>query len=342
MKKLEEKIQNLKDILYGKKCILAFSGGSDSSLLACIIKEVADNSIAVTINNKLMPSSFIIESVKQANIIDIPHRIISNDFMKDELFIKNDCNRCYYCRSKMYDLIMELPEFKDYDYFIEGSNITDLLEDRPGINIVYEYGMLSPLIEAGFTTEDVKSALKYLNINYVKSTTCLATRIPKDTILENDKLNLINEAEVIVKDIISSDIVRIRNNKDNKLVLSTDSLINILDIDIINKINDKIKHLGFGNIIIDSKEYKKTSVNLKEINNGFLQELPYTINFNSTCKILKENKKKYVLKDNCIIINKIIIYSSSIFIKTTDYNESYNLLIENIKFIRRKLKEEII
>ena len=132
---IKQKIKRLENFLKDKKCILAFSGGSDSTLIAYILSRLANDSLLVTIDNNMMPENFIKHTQQMAEKLNLKHIIINKDFLSDPKFIANDEKRCYMCRKCMYQSIKQLPEYQEYDYLLEGTNITDMLEDRPGVLI---------------------------------------------------------------------------------------------------------------------------------------------------------------------------------------------------------------
>ena len=126
--KIEEKIEKLKEYLKDKKSILAFSAGSDSTLIAYILSQVSPNSVLVTIDNNMMPKDFINYTKEKAKELNLKHDVINVNFLKNPEFISNNQKRCYNCRKIMYLEIQELSYFNEYDYFLEGTNLTDLLE----------------------------------------------------------------------------------------------------------------------------------------------------------------------------------------------------------------------
>ena len=158
---VEVKLKKLKDYLKNKKLLVAFSGGADSSLIAFMAHNVSKESIAVTIDNGVMPSDFIGNATKIAKEIGIEHLVLKEDFLEDEAFQSNPRNRCYICKNKMYTKLMDIAKEDNFEV-VDGTNITNLLEDRPGIMVNYKKNIKSPLVMAGFTVEDVKSVLKVL------------------------------------------------------------------------------------------------------------------------------------------------------------------------------------
>jgi uncharacterized protein len=290
---VEVKLEKLKDYLKNRKLLVAFSGGADSSLIAFIAHKMSKESIAVTIDNGVMPSDFIGNAMKIAKEIGIEHTVIKDDFLEDEAFRSNPRNRCYICKNKMYTKLMDIAEEDNFEV-VDGTNITDLLEDRPGIMVNYNKNIKSPLVIAGFTSDDVKNVLESLKIDYSKSTTCMATRISKNSEITPKKINRINYAESLLKGLSGSEIVRVRD-RDGVALIELENIGKILKSGILNHIDSELKAVGFKKVTLDIGEYgnsKKELVVYKPCKDEehkimFETELPYTINIKETCEQLK-------------------------------------------------------
>lgn len=130
--KLVEKIDIVKDILKDKKVAIGFSGGADSTLIAYISSKVASETLAITIDNHLLPNGFVENTKEVAQSFGIDHEVIDINFYDDEDFLLNDNKRCYNCRNLMYSKIEEMALKKGFDFICDGNNISDLVVDRPG------------------------------------------------------------------------------------------------------------------------------------------------------------------------------------------------------------------
>ena len=118
---LEEKINKVKNALKDKKVLLAYSSGSDSTLLAHISSKVAEKTLLVTIDNGLFASDFI-ENVKSStDNLKVEHEIININFHETKKILENRSDRCYICRQLMYEKIKEIAQNKGYDYIIDGT-----------------------------------------------------------------------------------------------------------------------------------------------------------------------------------------------------------------------------
>ena len=332
---LENKIKRLKDYLRDKKSILGFSAGSDSTLIAYILSEVSPDSLLVTINNNMMPKEFIDYTKEQAKKFNLKHTVINLDFLKDTTFQNNGKERCYECRKLMYSNIQNLPEFKEYDYFLEGTNITDMLEDRPGILVLEQFNMTSPLVECNITKKDVFDMIKYFNLEYSFDTTCLATRIKTNQKVDSNRLNLIYEAEKFVRTIVKQENVRVRF--DNYTAnISVDEPLEILDENLIVDLRDKLQDLGFKKVFLDITGYEKTELKASVDENGdYYYQLPYTIDLEKTKLNIerKENLSGTVKLDEKLYYDDMIIKEDGkiSMSPTEDFVEKFNQILGCIK-----------
>ena len=116
---VETKLQNLKDYLRDKHILIAFSGGADSSLVAKIASEVSKESLAVTVDNGVMPQDFIANATKIAGELGIKHRVVEENYLNDPSFRSNPPNRCYICKTKMYTKLVEIAGEKTWKLWME-------------------------------------------------------------------------------------------------------------------------------------------------------------------------------------------------------------------------------
>jgi uncharacterized protein len=350
---IERKIEQLKDYLKDKKVLIAFSGGADSSLVAYMAYNVSKESLAVTLDIGVMPTDCIKNAIKIAGSIGIEHSVVKEDYLKDPSFKSNPPNRCYICKKKMYSKIIEIADENNLEV-MDGTNITDLLEDRPGIMVNYDKNIMSPLVKVGFTSEDVKTALEILKIKYSKSTTCMATRISKNSEITTKKINRINYAESLLKGLSGSEIVRVRDQNDNALI-ELGNINKILNTGILSHIDSELKAVGFKRVTLDIGDYGNSKKDLvvykpcKDEKNKimFETELPYAINIAKTCKELEKlgdvkcsvemgiamletnDRNVTIFKTGKIVARRVI-----------DKEDAENLLVKVLPSIRRKFNNE--
>lgn len=331
----EEKIQRLKKYLKNKKSILAFSAGSDSTLIAYILSQVSPDSMLVTIDNNMMPTEFIEYTKKQAKKFNLQHKIIKQNFLTQATFQNNTKERCYECRKQMYQNIQQLHEFGQYEYFLEGTNITDLLENRPGTLVLEKYNMTSPLIECNITKEDVFAMIKHFQLEYSPDTTCLATRIKTDQKVDKEKLEKIHEAEKYVRNNVNQENIRVRTDNQNATI-SVDEPLKILDEKLLTKLRNKLQKQGFKKVYLDITGYEKTELTPSIDKQGnYYYKLPYTINLEKTRENLERRtylEGKIIQEENLHYDDITIREDGKIYMPPTkNFTEKFQQILGSIK-----------
>ena len=306
---LENKIKLVENILKDKKVAIGFSGGADSTLIAYLSSKVAADTLAITIDNHLMPTGFVENTKKVAKSFGIKHEIIDIDFYEQEYFLLNDTNRCYNCRNLMYSKIENAALKRGYNFICDGNNISDLVIDRPGILVTYKKDFKTPFITAKLTSKEIHEYLNRNNIPYSRSTTCLATRIPTNTRTSLEKIQRISNCEDYIISNTNCEIVKVRDNGKFGIV-EVDNLNEVLSNNKYNQINDELKRQGFRKVAlnlspIDDDEF--ISINYSK--GSFSYQLPFTINLENTREQLDEIKSETSEK---IRLEKITIHESGL------------------------------
>lgn len=334
---LEDKIEIVKNILTDKKVAIGFSGGADSTLIAYLSSKVAEDTLAITIDNHLMPSRFIENTKQVAETFAISHEIIDINFYEDENFLSNDSSRCYNCRDLMYTEIEKMAQEKGFDFICDGNNISDLVADRPGILITYKKGFETPLIEARLTSKDVHEYLNKNNIPYSRSTTCLATRIPTDTKTTKDKIDRISYCEDYISANTNCEIVKVRDFGDY-CICEVDNIDEILKDNRFKQITGELNRQGFEKVElnlseIDDNEFICISYN----ENSFSYKLPFTISLENTKKQLKDEITKE--SEEKIEIDKFIIFEDGLIEGNDfgDYEDALDAFMELLPKLRRNI-----
>ena len=348
---LESKIEKVINIIKDKNVLIAFSGGSDSTLLASLCVKFSKDSVAVTVDNGLMPKDFINKTKIIANNLGIEHKIIEINMLDSEGFKSNNHNRCYICRSFMYSAIKEIGIKRNVDLVIDGNNISDFLEDRPGLLVKFEENIGSPLVDAGIESKEVIQYLNENKIEYNNSTTCLATRIKNDTPLSLKNINRINYCESLIKNITQCNLVKVRDRGEDVAEIEIDSLDSIMNLSKINLITNELKSVNFKKILLNI-DYEKVEKELvvykpcKDVEGKVMVEkqLPYNINLKKTFFELKQlGNARYSDKINVAMLNyenmNISIFGNGKIVirQADDINEAKNTFIKLLPLIRREL-----
>lgn len=257
------KYKNLKKIIKEySSVIVAFSGGVDSSLVLKVAYDILEeNAIGVTADSPSVPRREIEIAKRIAQQIGTPHHIIKTEETKNENYLRNPTNRCYFCKSELYVKIRDFAMQRKIKNILNGTNFDDLGDYRPGLKAADEYGIKSPLAEACITKNEVRELAKELGLEIwdKPASPCLASRVPYGNEINLQKLKMIEDAENYLKDNFGILELRVRHFGDVARIE-----INKNDFFIINQNFDAIKN-GFNKIgfsEIELMEFKSGNLNI--------------------------------------------------------------------------------
>jgi uncharacterized protein len=260
------KLDNLIDWFGDKsKVIVALSGGVDSALVAyAAFQKLRHSAIAVTADYKTL-SKEELETAKQiCSEIGIKQILLDYDELQNEEFVKNTSDRCFHCRMELGDHLIALAKEHDVKFIVDGTNLDDLGDYRPGIEALKKNGIRSPLVETNFTKTEIRRAAKLVGLSiYDKpSNSCLASRIPWGQRVTIERLTRIELGETIVKQITNLKQVRVRDlNGSAKIEVDKDK-IPIFNDKILDEIISKLKLIGYSSVKIDPDGYSPGKINV--------------------------------------------------------------------------------
>ena len=264
-KDLNTKLEALITFLKEKKIIVAFSGGVDSSLLAFLSKKYAKDTLLITERSILYPEEEIKEASQFAKKYGINHMIIERNPLLNEEFLSNPSNRCYICKLGLYNDIIEIKKAKYFDLILDGSNIDDLSDYRPGMQALKELNVSTPYIDFKIKKKEIRAISKNyrLDVQSKPSMACFSSRIPYGQAINQNKLIMIREGEKFLKNTFNLKQLRVRLHEPNlaRIELLLEDLTNILTNNNLNLIKKKFKELGFTYITIDIEGFRSGSMN---------------------------------------------------------------------------------
>ena len=244
----------------GASAIVALSGGVDSAIVALAAqKALGKNATAITADYKTLASEELASARQVANEIGIDHKIIEYDELENPKFVKNDNMRCYHCRRELGQHLAEEAKKAGIALVVDGTNADDLTDNRPGMRALRENGVRSPMVELGITKAEIRKIAKRFGLSiYDKpSNSCLASRIPTGDKVTYEKLQRIENAEIIVKTIIGVKQVRVRDHGElARIEVGKDELQKMFDIDKLALLDRKLKEIGFKFVSVDATGYK--------------------------------------------------------------------------------------
>jgi uncharacterized protein len=244
----------------GNKAIVALSGGVDSAVVALAAKKaLGGGAIAITADYKTLAKEELATAWRVAEEIGIEHKVIEYNELENVTFVKNDAMRCYYCRTELGQHLAEEAKRAGITLIVDGTNIDDLTDYRPGIRALRENGVRSPMVELGIGKLQIREIAKRFELSvYDKpSNACLASRIPTGSEVTYEKLQRIERAEIIVKTIFGVRQVRVRDHEDlARIEVGRDELHKMFDVNKLGLLDEKLKELRFRFVSVDAAGYK--------------------------------------------------------------------------------------
>jgi uncharacterized protein len=260
---LNDKLNKLKDILKSlDSVVIAFSGGVDSTLLSKVAYEVlGDKSLAVTAKSETYTKSELEDAIELAKKIGIKHEVIETSELDIPEFSHNPADRCYHCKKELLIKLKEVAESRGLRNVVDGANVDDVGDYRPGMRAVAELNVRSPLKEAQLTKDEIRELSKRYGLpTWDKpSAACLASRFPYGTEITREKLNVVNDAEAFIK---SFGIIQLRvryHDQIARIEVSEKDMENLLKNR--DQIVNKLKEFGFNYVTMDLQGYRTGSMN---------------------------------------------------------------------------------
>lgn len=243
---------------------IAYSGGVDSTFLAKVAYDVLkDKAVAITIIGDMHPHKEVIEAREIAHTIGI--RLIEIDLRKSEIpeFNKNNVDRCYHCKKFLFNTIKSRAKKENISIILDGTNLDDVKDYRPGLVALEELKIYSPLKESMLTKDDIRNYSMELGlITWDKpSFACLASRIPYGDPITIKKLKMVEEAEDILKEKKIKQY-RVRHHGDiARIEVEKKDMHKLLSDDIYDDLLTAFEKIGFKYITLDLKGYVQGSLN---------------------------------------------------------------------------------
>ena len=268
---IDSKYEALRDIVGELRTVLvAYSGGMDSTLLlkTCVDVLGKGNIVAFTGKAPTFPAKEIQEARSTASDIGAEYILSDTAILKDKLFVENTKERCYHCKKNLLRIAVEVAKEKNMAFIADGTNFDDTKDFRPGSAAVKEMGVVSPLLKAKLTKNDIQELSRMLALPTFNKPpyACLATRIPYGTPIDARLLKQIELSEEFIKSTGISH-VRVRHHGYvARIEISKNDLGTVLKKQ--EEIVNKLKQYGFTYVTLDLEGYRTGSMNESKAVNG--------------------------------------------------------------------------
>jgi pyridinium-3,5-biscarboxylic acid mononucleotide sulfurtransferase len=262
---MDTKLEQLKDALRGAgRVLVAFSAGVDSTFLLKMAHMIlGECAIALTASSATAPPGELVAAQEFATSLGIRHIILDSHELANPSFTQNPVNRCFFCKDELYRICREQADHLGIATLMDGTNLDDLRDHRPGLKAAKEWGVRHPLVEAEMTKDDIRRYSQELNLpTWNKpSSPCLSSRFPYGTEINFERLNKIAACELLMKELGFREF-RVRYHGDlARIEVAQEEFHRWFDKNTRDIVVQKFKQIGFHYVSVDLQGYRTGSMN---------------------------------------------------------------------------------
>jgi uncharacterized protein len=247
-----------------KRLLVAFSAGVDSTfLLKAAHMTLAEQAIALTASSPTVPPGELGAAKSFAESLGCRHIVIDSNELNNPSFAQNPTNRCFFCKDELYRICRAEADKLGIQTIVDGTNLDDLHDHRPGLKAADEWGVRHPLVEAEMTKADIRRYSRALDLpTWDKpSSPCLSSRFPYGTAINLARLKQVGACEVFMKELRFREF-RVRYHGDvARLEVSQNELDRLFEKSTRNAIVEKFKAAGFRYVTLDLQGFRSGSLN---------------------------------------------------------------------------------
>ncbi len=256
---LDNILEQLRD--WFAKCesaLVAYSGGVDSALVMKAAHDaLGDRAVACIGVSPSYPKREQRAAIELAEQLHVPYRLVHTRELDDPRYADNPDNRCYFCKNELYGVLAKIAVDENWDVVADGTNASDLGDDRPGRIAAAEAGVLSPLVELGITKSQVRALAQRLGLPVwdKPAMACLSSRVPHGTAIDEALLAKIEAAEDVLF-AAGFRQFRVRHHGDlARIELPVEDLPRALELR--RELTDAIAAVGYRHVTIDLNGFRR-------------------------------------------------------------------------------------
>jgi pyridinium-3,5-biscarboxylic acid mononucleotide sulfurtransferase len=244
-------------------CVVAFSGGVDSSLVAALAaRALGERALAVTAVSPALATGELDGARNVARVIGIRHETITTAELERQGYRANGRDRCYHCKTELYDHLSALAARRRCGAVLSGANADDVGDWRPGLRAAEEHSVIHPLLEAGVGKAEVRRLARDLGVPSAEkpASPCLASRIPYGTVVDPAVLAQIDTAELALK-CLGYRVLRVRHYGERGRVELADGDLRALTSEARAAIVVAVRSAGYDDVEISDEPFRSGSLN---------------------------------------------------------------------------------
>ena len=248
-------------IRLSRGAVVALSAGVDSSLVALLAhKALGDRAVAVTGVSESLPPHELEIAKETAKEIGIKHLVVETQELQNPEYASNRADRCYHCKDTLYRELRTLANGLRLEEILDGTQVDDLGDDRPGFRAAEEAGVKSPLLMASFSKAEVRETARILGLSVwdKPAMPCLSSRINQGEVVTTDKLGMVGQAELYIKELTGVRNLRVRySNSAARIEVAPEERNLFFDETVMDQVDRTLKGLGFLTVTLDLKGYSR-------------------------------------------------------------------------------------
>jgi uncharacterized protein len=247
--------------------LVGFSGGVDSAYLACVALEAlgADQMLAVIGRSASYPAAQWATARAVAERFGVPVFEVDTDEMNDPRYAANPTNRCYFCKRELWTKLAPVAAARGLATIVDGTNVDDLRDHRPGAQAAREHAVSSPLAELGFTKAEIRALSHARDIPTwaQPSSPCLSSRLPYGTAVTAERLAMVERAEAALRDLGVQGDLRVRHfGAVGKVEIARSELGHWLAAPYRLQVEAAVRSAGFADAEVDPKGFRSGALNV--------------------------------------------------------------------------------
>lgn len=248
-----------------QRCVVAFSGGVDSVVVAkAAFLALGDNAMAVTAHSPSLGDDELQSAIDVAGVIGIQHQVIHTNEFANPAYVRNAPDRCYHCKTELYDQLSALTAKFPQAVVVNGTNTDDASDYRPGLQAAAEHSVRSPLAECGLNKQTIRelAAMWQLPVWNKPAMPCLSSRVAYGEEVTPERLKMIERAEQFLR-VRGFHQLRVRYHKGDLArveVLPAD-LSRLLALPLREELESHLKEIGFRFVTVDLTGFRSGGLN---------------------------------------------------------------------------------